>query len=76
MTNVSAETPPLDFGAPAWELAPVGAPAWEPTPVGMTTDTGRREPWELTLGNEYVLSLALARARVSVPTLAQHGTSI
>ena len=42
MTNVSAETPPLDFGAPAWELSPVGAPAWEPTPVGMTTDTGRR----------------------------------
>ena len=48
----------------------------EPTPVGMATDTGRREPWELTPGNEYVLSLALARARVSVPTLAQHGTSI
>ena len=48
----------------------------EPTPVGMTTDTGRREPWELTPGNEYVLSLALARARVSVPTLAHHGTSI
>ena len=46
------------------------------TPVGMTTDTGRRETWELTPGNEYVLSLALARARVSVPTLAQHGTSI
>ena len=38
------------------------------TPVGMTTDTGRRETWELTPGNEYVLNLALARARVSVPT--------
>ena len=41
------------------------------TPVGMTTDTGRRETWELTPGNKYLLNLALAR----VPTLAQHGTS-
>ena len=48
----------------------------EPTPVGMTTDTGRREPWELTPGNAHLMSLALARARVSVSTLAQHGTSI
>ena len=42
-----------------------GAPAWELTPVGMATDTGRRAAWELTPGNEYVLSLSLARARVS-----------
>ena len=49
----------------AWPLTPVGAPAWEPTPVGMATDTGRREPWELTPGNAHLMSLALARARVS-----------